>query len=96
MANPFHLNSMFDRRQSSVRQLTLFEGEAVGVGQPEGQAPTADASLLNQRYIQQKLEHGLSRIWSDIQQKVKVYLLSTDLSCFKYDEFIQVLDIVNR
>jgi hypothetical protein len=51
---------------------------------------------LNQSYIQQKLESGLSRIWIDVQQKVKIYLLSTDLSSFKYDQFIQVLDIVNR
>ena len=47
-------------------------------------------------YIQQKLSHGLGRIWADVQQKVKVYLLSIDLCHFKYDEFIQVLDIVNR
>ena len=51
---------------------------------------------LNRRYIQQKLEHGLMRIWGDVQQKVKVYLLSTDLAYFKYDEFIKVLDIINR
>lgn len=51
---------------------------------------------LNRRYIKQKLEHGLGRIWGDVQHKVKVYLLSTDMSYFKYDEFIQVLDIVNR
>ena len=51
---------------------------------------------FNKRYVRQKLEHGRSRIWGDVQQKVRVYLLSTDLSYFKYDEFIQVLDIVNR
>lgn len=51
---------------------------------------------LNRRYIRQKLEHGLGRIWGDVQQKVKVYILATDLSYFKYDEFIQVLDITNR
>ena len=49
-----------------------------------------------QTYIQQKLENGLLKIWVDIQQKVKTYLLSTDLSLFKYDSFIQVLDVVNR
>ena len=51
---------------------------------------------LNRRYIRQKLDHGLGRIWADIEQKVKIYLLSTDLSHFKYDEFIHVLDVVNR
>jgi len=53
-------------------------------------------SAVCQSYIQQKLENGLLKIWLDIQQKVKTYLLSTDLSLFKYDSFIQVLDIVNR
>jgi len=51
---------------------------------------------VRQSYIQQKLENGLLKIWLDIQLKVKTYLLSTDLSSFKYDSFIQVLDIVNR
>ena len=32
-------------------------------------------ALFNRRYIKQKLEHGLGRIWGDVQQKVKVYLL---------------------
>ncbi len=54
-------------------------------------------ATLNRRYIQQKLEHGLTRIWGDVQQKVKVYLLSNaDLAYFKYDEFIKVLDIINK
>ena len=60
-----------------------------------GDSPDVEETL-NRRYIQQKLEHGLMRIWGDVQQKVKVYLLSTDLAFFKYDEFIKVLDIINR
>ena len=53
-------------------------------------------TAVRQSYIQQKLENGLLKIWLDIQQKVKTYLLSTDLSSFKYESFIHVLDIVNR
>ena len=64
-------------------------------GEPKSSSAQVESSL-NRRYIQQKLEHGLMRIWGDVQQKVKIYVLSTDLSYFKYDEFIQVLDIVNR
>ena len=60
-----------------------------------GDSPDVEETL-NRRYIQQKLEHGLMRIWGDVQPKVKVYLLSTDLAYFKYDEFIKVLDIINR
>ncbi|XP_038044483.1 syndetin-like [Patiria miniata] len=51
---------------------------------------------FNRRYIKTKLEHGLTRIWQDVQQKVKIFLLGTDLSNFKYDDFIHVLDLVNR
>ena len=61
----------------------------------EASGSNVEASF-NRRYIKQKLEHGLGRIWQDVQQKVKTYVLSTDLSYFKYDEFIQVLDIINR
>ncbi|XP_022109307.1 syndetin-like [Acanthaster planci] len=51
---------------------------------------------FNRRYIKTKLGHGLTRIWQDVQQKVKIFLLGTDLSNFKYDDFIHVLDLVNR
>ncbi|XP_072179287.1 syndetin-like [Diadema setosum] len=51
---------------------------------------------FSRKYIRTKLEHGLARIWQDVQQKVKTYLQGTDLSNFKYDDFIYVLDLVNR
>ncbi|KAL5006892.1 hypothetical protein ScPMuIL_015698 [Solemya velum] len=53
-------------------------------------------ATFNRCYIKQKLEHGLVRIWQDVQQKVKTYILGTDLSEFKLEGFIQVLDLVNR
>ena len=51
---------------------------------------------FNRHYIRSKLEHGLLRVWGDVQAKVKVYILSSDLSHFQYDQFIQVLDVINR
>lgn len=51
---------------------------------------------FSHNYIKQKLECGLLRIWQDVQQKVKAYISSCDLSSFKYDEFIKILDIVRR
>ena len=42
-----------------------------------------------------KLEHGTVRIWQDVQQKVKIYLLASDLSSYKFDDFMQVLRIGN-
>ncbi|KAL4225130.1 hypothetical protein ACF0H5_015823 [Mactra antiquata] len=57
---------------------------------------TDDPETLHIMYIKQKLEHGLGRIWQDVQQKVRTYILGIDLSPFKLEQFIQFLDIVNR
>lgn len=51
---------------------------------------------FNRHYVNQKLEYGRGRIWQDVQQKVKMFVLGTDLSGFKLDDFIYVLDIINR
>ncbi|XP_031566777.1 syndetin-like [Actinia tenebrosa] len=56
---------------------------------------TAEATY-NRNYIRQKLDHGLNRIWKEVQERIKTHLLGTDLSYFKYDDFIFVLDLVNR
>ncbi|XP_066530850.1 syndetin isoform X3 [Hoplias malabaricus] len=53
-------------------------------------------STVGRSYVKKKLEHGLSRIWQDVQLKVKAYLLGTDMSNFKYDDFIVVLDVISR
>lgn len=50
----------------------------------------------NDEYIQQKFKNGQSRIWNDIQSKCCVYLASTKLHNLKYEQFIQVLSIVQR
>ncbi|XP_060658708.1 syndetin [Drosophila nasuta] len=47
-------------------------------------------------YIQQKLKKGQSRIWNDILNKVCLFLQSAKLTSLKYDQFIQVLSIVQR
>ncbi|KAI8780481.1 syndetin-like [Biomphalaria glabrata] len=55
-----------------------------------------DSEIFHQRYVGTKLDHGRSRIWEDVQQRVKKFVLATDLSGFKFDEFIYILDIINR
>ncbi|XP_034375196.1 syndetin isoform X1 [Arvicanthis niloticus] len=57
---------------------------------------STEETNFDRGYVKKKLEHGLTRIWQDVQLKVKTYLLGTDLSIFKYDDFIFVLDIVSR
>lgn len=47
-------------------------------------------------YILEKLKKGQSRIWNDILTKICVYLQSTHLLALKYDQFIQILSIVQR
>nr|XP_054767125.1 syndetin-like [Lytechinus pictus] len=76
-------------KQESSDQATTPESEEI--------QQTSDVEeSFSRRYIRKKLEHGLARIWQDVQQKVKTYLQGTDLSSFKYDDFIYVLDLVNR
>lgn len=55
-----------------------------------------EETAFDRNYVKKKLEHGLTRIWQDVQLKVKTYLLGTDMSIFKYDDFIFVLDIISR
>lgn len=47
-------------------------------------------------YIKQKLDHGLIRLWQDVQAKVRTYILASDLSHFKFDDFLKVLDVINK
>lgn len=49
----------------------------------------------SQEYVDQKLLHGSSRIWQDIQTKIKTFLLACDFSDFKIDDFMQILSIIH-
>ncbi|KAM4539941.1 syndetin isoform 2-T2 [Odontesthes bonariensis] len=59
-------------------------------------AAESDELMVDRSYVKKKLEHGLTRIWQDVQLKVKAYILGTDMSNFKYDDFIMVLDVISR
>ncbi|KAG7501372.1 hypothetical protein JOB18_047835 [Solea senegalensis] len=65
---------------------------------PDDAAAAADSDelVVDRSYVKKKLEHGLTRIWQDVQLKVKAYILGTDMSNFKYDDFIVVLDVISR
>lgn len=47
-------------------------------------------------YIQEKLFKGKSRLWNDIQSKIYTFLSTQKLYSLKYEQFIQVLSIVQR
>ncbi|OXB84733.1 UNVERIFIED_CONTAM: hypothetical protein H355_001210 [Colinus virginianus] len=72
------------------------EGAAVTSVSDGSSVVGSEENSFDRSYVKKKLEHGLSRIWQDVQLKVKTYLLGTDLSNFKYDDFIFVLDVISR
>ncbi|XP_077599037.1 syndetin isoform X1 [Stigmatopora nigra] len=63
---------------------------------PDAAQAESDELVIDRGYVKKKLEHGLTRIWQDVQLKVKAYILGTDMSNFKYDDFIVVLDVISR
>ena len=50
---------------------------------------------FNKQYVKQKLENGVIRIWHDVETKISTFM-GTDLSNFKFEQFVQVLGIINR
>ncbi|KAK4316854.1 hypothetical protein Pmani_012030 [Petrolisthes manimaculis] len=53
-------------------------------------------SDTSRKYTKQKLKHGLPRIWQDVQAKVRTFILASDLSHFKFDDFLRILDVINK
>ncbi|CAF0818466.1 unnamed protein product, partial [Didymodactylos carnosus] len=50
----------------------------------------------SQVYIMQKLENGSVRLWNEIQQKIKIFLIEADITNFKFEQFIHILKVINR
>lgn len=50
----------------------------------------------SQEFLIQKLETGSNRLWNEIQQKMKVYLVESHLNHFKFDEFLRILKQIHR
>ncbi|KAF5276706.1 hypothetical protein FQR65_LT16233 [Abscondita terminalis] len=51
---------------------------------------------FNKQYIKQKLENGLLKVWHDVQSKISMLLLNSDLASYKFDQFLQILGVVHR
>ncbi|KAG8227262.1 hypothetical protein J437_LFUL003995, partial [Ladona fulva] len=68
------------------------ENKSVNVESEE----TSNESLFSNDYVMQKLEAGLTRIWNEVQSKICALLTAADLSWYKFDDFLQVLDLVHR
>ena len=50
----------------------------------------------NKKYILQKLEHGIMKICNDIDNKISGFINEFDLTFLKFEEFIQVLSMIDR
>jgi syndetin len=48
------------------------------------------------QYVRQKLEMGRVRVWHDVQSKVAILISACESSNFKFDDFLNVLDLVDR
>ncbi|XP_025830981.1 syndetin isoform X2 [Agrilus planipennis] len=81
----------------SYHQLTMWhnnkESEPVS---PIGTNSIDFEENFNRQYIKQKLESGLLKIWHDVQSKISVVLLNSNLASYKFDQFVQVLSVVHR
>lgn len=73
---------------ASYYQVVMWHNNYKLYGQEEEDSPDI--------YIQQKLKKGQSRVWNDILTKVCLFLQSAKLTALKYDQFIQVLSVVQR
>jgi hypothetical protein len=51
---------------------------------------------LSEQYIKHKLENSMVRVWHDVEMKISIYLTNADLTYTKFEQFVQVLGIVNR
>lgn len=51
---------------------------------------------VNQEYISKKFEIGPTRLWGDIINKISNLVFNSNMTTFKFDDFLQVLSILNK
>lgn len=54
-----------------------------------------DKEEFKRLYIEQKLIGGLNRLWYDMKRKLSLSILNHDFSCYRFDEFIKILGIID-
>jgi len=47
-------------------------------------------------YVQRKLVNGLSRIWQDVQTKVRLLVISNEMNDVTIDQFIRIIGVVHQ
>ncbi|XP_015437348.1 PREDICTED: syndetin [Dufourea novaeangliae] len=51
---------------------------------------------FSKEYVKRKLGNSMIRIWHDVEMKISIFLMNADLTYIKFEQFVQVLGIVNR
>jgi hypothetical protein len=46
--------------------------------------------------IQKRMPYNLNQMWIEIQQKISLFFYSMKFENYKFDEFIEILTIINR
>uniref|UniRef100_A0A0C9Q2V8 CCDC132_0 protein n=1 Tax=Fopius arisanus TaxID=64838 RepID=A0A0C9Q2V8_9HYME len=62
---------------------------------PPDHSSNLEETFSNQ-YIKQKLENGMTKVWHDVEIKICTFLTAADLTSLKFEQFVQVLGIINR
>lgn len=55
-----------------------------------------DERELMRQDIQRKLETGSTRIWQDVQTKVGLLVVGSNVSELTIDQFLKLLDVIHR
>ena len=62
----------------------------------EEESEESKESKLMRQDIQKKLETGSTRIWQDVQTKVGLLVVGSDVSDLTIDQFLKLLDVIHR
>lgn len=79
---------------SSYYQVLNWHGS--NQNQPDANEEKDPETTFNEQYVKQKLDSGMVRMWHDVEIKISTFLIGTDLTSFKFEQFVQVLGTVNR
>ncbi|XP_074039810.1 vacuolar protein sorting 50 isoform X1 [Leptinotarsa decemlineata] len=86
-----HLCKILFKIVLSYRQLVKWHNNS------ENESQTGNDNFnIENTMSKQKLEHNLVKIWDDVQRKVSSLLLNADLASYKFDQFVQILRVVQR
>ena len=63
---------------------------------PDVENTENEETALMRQDIQKKLEIGSTRIWQDVQTKVGLLVVGSDVSELTIDQFLKLLDVIHR